>query len=197
MGKACAIPTNEELGIETRSQGGADRAKPLDLAKVAAITDKRVRLSLRLQAAFGLRREEAIKFRPKLADRGDHIALKPSWTKGGRYREIPVLTERQRALLDEVAAFATGGSLISEGKTYVQHLKTYEYQTLQAGLRNNHGLRHNYAQWRYKALTGWACPLRGGKSPKDMTRDEVASDKAARMTISAELRERRPRQSLW
>jgi hypothetical protein len=47
-------------------------------------------MSLRLQAAFGLRREESIKFRPDYADRSDHIILKGSWTKGGRERAIPI-----------------------------------------------------------------------------------------------------------
>ena len=58
-------------------------------------------MSLRLQAAFGLRREEAIKFLPGYADRGNRIALKASWTKGGRAREVPVLKAAQRRLLDE------------------------------------------------------------------------------------------------
>jgi hypothetical protein len=49
-------------------------------------------MSLRLQAAFGLRREEAVKFQPSYADRGDRLALKASWCKGGRAREIPVRT---------------------------------------------------------------------------------------------------------
>ena len=38
-------------------------------------------MSLELQQAFGLRREEAIKFIPSFADRGDHLVLKASWTK--------------------------------------------------------------------------------------------------------------------
>ena len=50
------------------------------------------RLSLRLQAAFGLRREESIKIVPSWADRGNSLALKDSWTKGGRQREIPTRT---------------------------------------------------------------------------------------------------------
>lgn len=37
-----------------------------------------------MQAAFGLRREESIKFAPSFADRGDSVVLKPSWTKGGK-----------------------------------------------------------------------------------------------------------------
>lgn len=187
VGKASVVPSNEDLGIETRAQTGEDKAQKLDLAKVATIPDRHIQLSLRLQAAFGLRREEAMKIRSGLADKGTHLALKPSWTKGGRYREIPVVTERQRALLDEVASFAKGGSLIPECKTYVAHLKAYENQTLKAGLRNNHGLRHNYAQWRYKALMGWDCPAKGGPKPAGMSPVDVATDKAARLAISEEL----------
>ena len=41
-------------------------------------------MSLELQRAFGLRREEAMKFQPSYADQKDHITLKASWTKGGR-----------------------------------------------------------------------------------------------------------------
>ena len=52
-------------------------------------------MSLKLQAAFGLRREESIKIRPEWADRGDRLALKASWTKGGREREIPIRTAEQ------------------------------------------------------------------------------------------------------
>jgi integrase len=54
-------------------------------------------MSLELQQAFGLRREEAMNFQPSFADRGDHIMLKASWTKGGKERIIPVRTEAQRA----------------------------------------------------------------------------------------------------
>lgn len=41
-------------------------------------------MSLRLQAADGLRREESIKVRPDWADRGDVLRLKASWTKAGK-----------------------------------------------------------------------------------------------------------------
>lgn len=35
----------------------------------------------------------AMKLRPSLADRGDRLWLKGSWTKGGRGREVPIRTE--------------------------------------------------------------------------------------------------------
>ena len=39
-------------------------------------------MSLRLQAAFGLRRGESIKIRPEWADRGDRLALKDYLDQG-------------------------------------------------------------------------------------------------------------------
>jgi len=57
--------------------------KELD-GRLGRTTNPYVRMSLRLQAAFGLRREESIKFQPRYADHGDHIAIKGSWATGGR-----------------------------------------------------------------------------------------------------------------
>ena len=59
------------------------KAQKLDEKKLSLISDPYVVLSIRLQAAFGLRREESIKFSPSYAMQGDHIKLKASWTKGG------------------------------------------------------------------------------------------------------------------
>ena len=64
------------------------------------------------QQAFGLRKEESIKFIPPYADVGDKLILKSSWTKGGLSREIPIRTEAQRQVLREAHALAGKGSLI-------------------------------------------------------------------------------------
>ena len=79
-----------------------------------------MRFSLELQTAFGLRREEAIKFRVAYADRGDRIQLKDTWCKGGRARSVPVLEGAQRELLDRLHAFAGKDSLIRPEEKYVQ-----------------------------------------------------------------------------
>ena len=49
----------------------SDQSKAKDLAedRLALVRDVHVRMSLRLQQAFGLRREEAIKIQPRWADR--------------------------------------------------------------------------------------------------------------------------------
>ena len=188
VNKSSILPRdNASLGIENRQASGQNRAQTLNLEKLQAIPSDRMQASMKLMAAFGLRMEEALKFRPEVADKGDCLALSPSWTKGGRARVIPILTSRQRALLDEVKAMAGEGSLIPPDKIYIQHRKAFEYQTLKAGFTNLHGLRHKYAQARYKSLTGWACPMAGGKKPEDMNATEQQEDIAARLTVSREL----------
>ncbi|MFC3076134.1 phage integrase N-terminal domain-containing protein [Shinella pollutisoli] len=105
VGKAGVIPAdNARLGIEQR-QFVTGNNKATDLGdRLERVTDPHVRMSLRLQQAFGLRREEAIKLQPAYADRGDHIALKGSWTKGGRERMVPITTAEQRSILTEAHA---------------------------------------------------------------------------------------------
>ena len=71
------------------------KAKDLGEEQLAQVKDEHVRMSLRLQQAFGLRREEAIKIQPRWADRGKHLHLKASWTKGGRERTVPIVNEHR------------------------------------------------------------------------------------------------------
>ena len=165
----------------------ASKAQALDARKLAGISDHHVRLSIRLQAAFGLRREESIKFSPGYAIKDHHIQLKSSWTKGGRARTIPITNDEQRKLLEEVRAFAKGGSLIPPDRNYVQQLHCYERQLRNAGMTTLHGLRHAYAQRRYEELTGWKAAAAGGPAAKSLATDQRALDLQARATISREL----------
>lgn len=178
---------NADYGVAARRDTDTNRAKLLDLAKYRQIDCPHIRAAILLQASFGLRREEAIKFRPDVAFRNDHIFLKASWTKGGRPRTIPITTDTQRKVLQRVTRVANGGSLIPPHLTYAEQLKRYEYQTLKAGMRNTHGFRHAYAQQRYEALTGMQCPLTGGKRWQAMTDRERLADRTARRQISGEL----------
>jgi integrase len=146
-----------------------------------------VRLSLELQRAFGLRREEALKFRPSYADRGDHLLLKASWTKGGKARQIPIRTSAQRAVLDRVWQLAGSGSLIPSQRSFIQQLRVYVRQIMNAGLSKMHGLRHAYAQNRYFELTGWKCPVAGGPKTHSLSPNDRRIDKKARLTITREL----------
>ena len=130
---------------------------------------------------------ESIKFMPSYADQGDHIVLKPSWTKGGKARSLPIRTTEQRDVLDRAHKLAGKGSLIPSHRNYVQQLRIYEGHTIRAGLSKMHGLRHTYAQQRYEELTGWKSPIAGGPATKSLTLDQRALDKKARTVISREL----------
>jgi len=179
---------NTAYGIGSRTYVAEhSKAQALDETRLSLIADEYVRMSVRLQAAFGLRREEAIKFRPVYAIREDHIALKASWTKGGRARTIPITNDEQRRLLAQAKALARSGSLIPADKNYVQQLRRYEHQTAKAGLKKLHGLRHGYAQQRYLELTGQPCPAQGGSSARDLTPGQRTTDTEARLKISSEL----------
>jgi len=179
---------NSFYGIGSRTYvAKISKAQTLNNTQICQIRDEYVRLSVRLQAAFGLRREESIKFSPSYAIQDDHIRLKASWTKGGRERTVPITNCEQRRLLQHVKEFAEGGSLISPALDYVQQLHRYERQLRTAGLSKLHGLRHDYAQRRYEELTGWRAPVAGGPATKSLTTDQRALDLKARVVISQEL----------
>ncbi|MDH4055666.1 MAG: integrase domain-containing protein [Gammaproteobacteria bacterium] len=180
--------SNEHYGIPNRQfVSNVTKAKSVLEADLAKVRDEYVRMSLALQQAFGLRREEAIKFMPGYADQGDHLLLKASWTKGGKERTVPIRTEEQRQLLDRAHKLVGRGSLIPGSRNYVQQLRIYEGQTLRAGLSQLHGLRHAYAQQRYEELTGWKSSAAGGPPTKALTPDQKAKDRETRLIISKEL----------
>jgi hypothetical protein len=186
--RAVVASSNDHYGIPDR-QFVSEQSKAKNLAEeqLALVKDAHVRMSLRLQQAFGIRREEALKIQPRWADRGDHLQLKASWTKGGRERTVPIRTSEQRALLDEAKQLVGLGSLIPGGRKYIEQLRIYERHTANAGLSKMHGLRHAYAQQRYLELTGWHSPHGGGPSKAQLTKSQRDTDQRARLTISAEL----------
>jgi integrase len=180
--------SNDAYGIPNRQfVTGQSKARSVSDADLEKINDPHIRMSLALQAAFGLRREEAIKFSPSYADQGDHLELKASWTKGGKARSIPIRSPLQRAVLDRAHELAGKGSLIPGHRNYRQQLRIYEGQTIRAGLSRLHGLRHAYAQRRYEELTGWTSPAAGGPPAKSFSAEQRSLDEEARLTISREL----------
>ena len=68
------------------------------------------------------------------------------------------------------------------------------------GFKNLHGLRHAYAQERYKELTryfdnegkGWECPFLGGKKKQDMNEHERKIDIKVKHILTRELGHSRP-----
>ncbi len=182
--------TNAHYGLAPRvTVATVSKAKELPVDVLAKVRNAHVRMSLELQRAFGLRREESLKLRPHQADQGDRLVLQGSWTKGGRPREIPIRTQAQREVLERAKALVQSktASLIPAHRTYAQHLHSYEAQCRRAGLRKMHGLRHAYAQERFLELTGFACPATGGPHREALTPTQRYADDDARVLISEEL----------
>lgn len=189
IGKPGTMPSdNAQLGIPDRAYvTNENKAREVRVDVLDRITDPHVRMSLMLQQAFGLRREECIKFTPSYADRGECVLLRASWTKGGLERSIPITSPEQRRLLDQVHAFAGKGSLIPPDRTYIQQRNVYDGQCKAAGLSHMHGLRHRYAQMRYETLTGWKAPAAGGPPMRSLNPSQREIDTEARKIISHEL----------
>lgn len=176
---------NFKYGIHDRVHvSNVSKAQKLDESKLLKINDEHVKASLILQREFGLRREEAIKFDAHYAVKENHIVLKASWCKGGKQRTIPIETDTQRQALDNIRKVSINGCLIPPSKNYVQQLKKYENETIRVGLNKMHGLRHQYAQDKFKRLTGYDAPVNGGPKRKDMTPEERKKDTQARIELS-------------
>jgi len=188
-GKASVVAkSNDAYGIaERRYVTNVSKARQLTSGDLAQVTDPYTRMSLRLQATFGLRREESLKIRPGWADRGDTLLLKDSWAKGRRAREIPIRNAEQRQVLDEAKRLAGKGSLIPAERSYEQQLRRFEYQCDRAGIHRVHGHRHQYAQDRYRELTGWSAPAAGGPRLRELSREQKMLDREVRLTVSSEL----------
>nr|WP_231934902.1 integrase [Bordetella bronchialis] len=77
--------------------------------------------------------------------------------------------------------------MIPASKTFIQQRHVYDGQCKAAGLSNMHGLRHQYAQSRYEALTGWKAPAAGGPSSGVLSDTQQAMDVEVRQAISREL----------
>lgn len=179
---------NATLGVAQRVYvSNESKAKSLSDGQLEKVTSAFVLVSLQLQAAFGLRREESMKIQPVWADQGNTLRLKNSWTKGGRAREVPITTAEQREALDRAKALAPQGSLIPAELSYRKHLAVFKAQCQKAGINHVHGLRHQYAQSRYEVKTGWKCPAAGGPTRKELTGEQRSVDERVRLEISLEL----------
>ncbi len=189
-------PSNDDYQITRRSYA-PKRNKAIFHADFSKCTDPMIRMSLEAQALFGLRREESMKFIISEAWQGDYLKIKPSWTKGGIGRRIPITNENQRQWLMKVAQQVPKGySFIPKDRTYKQNLTHIQIQTQKMGLKKYHGLRHAYAQQRYHELTkkldpnqiGLNCRFENRASSfKPLTSSQRNIDHQAREILSREL----------
>lgn len=87
-----------DLKVKTAAQKSKSWAENgvdlIDMFRKADALDIRFGVMLRLELAFGLRRDEALSFKPNKSDFGSYISVYEA--KGGRMRNVPVHTEGQR-----------------------------------------------------------------------------------------------------
>ncbi len=140
------------------------------------VCDSQLGLMLRLELAFGLRREEVIKCDPHAQDYGQYLQVFPGQGKGGRWRNIPILSEAQRATLDFVKSRAPKNkplgweySLSGKVASLKQNIRRYENQMASFGFTKadsgitGHGLRAQFAE-NHSLLLGMLPPTLGGQA---------------------------------
>jgi ribosomal protein L24 len=188
-------PDNSDYQIKNRSYVPTVN-KAITGLDLSFCEDSFIRLSLEGQALFGFRREESLKFTLSQALAADSLIIQPGWTKGGVGRVIKIRTQEQRQWIERVnQRVLPGQSLIPADKSYKQQVGHYKTQTAKLGLSRLHGLRHAYAQARYRELTkhfdehkiGLLPPIAGGKPFKELSRTEQDWDRRARHILVREL----------
>ena len=145
-------------------------------------------MSLELQRAFGLRREESIKIKPLSGGPRDRVVLHGVWTKGGRARTVPILTAAQREVLDRAKALVrfTEASLIPKGKRIGSSSGAIPASVAER-VGQMHGCGTRMPLRDLLALTGFAAPAVGGPGRTQLTPEQREADTDARLLISAEL----------
>lgn len=138
--------------------------------------DSQLGLMLRLQLGLGLRREEVLKCNPHVQDYGHYLQVLPGMGKGGRWRNIPIMSSAQRELLDYVKArvpknkplgweyshFGKPASLEQNIRRYENLMASLGFTKADAGV-TGHGLRAQFAE-NQALLLGMAPPTMGGKA---------------------------------
>lgn len=136
--------------------------------------EQRLGLMLRLELAFGLRREEVLKCNPHAQDNGHYLQVFPGMGKGGRWRNIPIASTAQRELLDYVKARVPKNKPLGweytragEAASLEQNIRRYENLMAWFGFTKadtgvtGHGLRAQFAE-NHALLLGMLAPTMGG-----------------------------------
>lgn len=193
LDKATLVKGSNDAYQITRRSFTPTHNKAIHNLDFAKCTDPLIRLSLEAQLLFGLRREESMKLVPSEAWHGNTLKVKPSWTKGGVGRTLPITNQAQLNWLYKASkTIKPHHSLIPENRTYKTHLSHYQRQVELLGVKKLHGLRHAYAQNQYHELTAQLspdktpllCPIQGGKPYKELSSKEKIIDRTAREILS-------------
>lgn len=131
--------------------------------------DWRVGLQLKLIQAFGLRKREAVMFKPlKSINQTSGTVTIRDGTKGGRERTLEIRTEQQRSVIAQVLekVKTVNQALSHPDLDLKQAMRRFEYVVERFGITQEglgitvHGLRHQYFCDLYFQLTGMEAPVR-------------------------------------
>lgn len=136
------------------------------VAQVKAV-DPYVAMQLEIIYAFGLRREEAVQFKPHRVDEGGVLRVRDG-TKGGRERMIPVESDYQRDVLARAKLMAPrfNDHIGGPKRTLGQALNRFSYVMRSLGFTRDrlgvtaHGLRHQRLNDIYEEVAGVPSPVR-------------------------------------
>lgn len=162
IGKQNLLPReNASLGI---SRPNDDRNRPVQAASPEQIAELRERLAARgewlalahdLRQAFGLRAKESLLSVSVIRHPDGRESLQVRGAKGNRPREVPILSDAQRAVVQAVQQYIADRqeSLVppsmSLHQAYMVQKKTLEeVGARKANGTHAHALRHAYAQRR-------------------------------------------------
>lgn len=147
---------------------------------------------LRMIKAFGLRRREAVCFRPivamRLGEESQSITVEFG-TKGGRPRSIPIDNEEKRQALAHACKVSksSNGHIGWENLTLKQAVMRFANIMHKFGITKKdcgvtaHGLRHEYINDQYEVITGQPSPIRGGR--KEDVNPEKDLEARMRLTL--------------
>ncbi|PCH79760.1 MAG: hypothetical protein COB90_10650 [Hyphomicrobiales bacterium] len=193
VGRLDNIPSNKDIGIGLRKNAvnyGHNKAVAIDRHKLASVPE-RERLITELRVEFGLRTQEAIKFQHEYATKiAGYITLKGSWTKGGRPRSVAITHERQVDVLKRVAQYQQqqgDKSMIPHHRRFKSYYRDYNEVREKAGVLG-HEYRHQWAQDRFKAVSGGIqAPHAGGTPYQDLTPEQQQRWDTAAQVVNQEL----------
>ena len=190
VGRSDQIPKENKLfGLSKRSNSHESKAIPLDRTLLVKL-GTREQLITELRALFGLRTEEACKFQYLYATKqAGVVTLKGNWCKGGRPRTITIINDQQRDLLERVGRFQTehqDRSMIPNHRTFKSYYRDYNEAREKVGIPG-HALRHQWAQDRFKQISGLDSPHAGGKAYSELSKDDQAKWDRAAEIVNSEL----------
>ena len=171
-----------QVAQEDKSWAGNELSFEDVLKKIDAY-DLQAGAQLRIIKAFGLRRQEAVCFRPnraRLLGADQNLIYVEFGTKNGLKRYVPLETEDQREALEYACRLAktTEAHIGWEELTLKQAVKKMAniMQKFKITKKDSgatlHGLRHEDMHDIFEGVTGHPCPVKGGKV-EDMDPDLV------------------------